>query len=176
MKKIIPLSLFLVLLVAIAGCGYTTRSTLPSRFRTIHIDHFVNKIDYSSEKRRNIYFPLLEVTARNAVINRYQFDGNLRIAEKDVADLILEAELTQYRRSALRYTDNDDVQEYRVYVVINMTLWDTANNVVKWEEGGFTGEATYFIEGPLVTTEESAVDEAVLDLARRIVERTIEDW
>ena len=45
-----------------------------------------------------------------------------------------------------------------------------------WEEKGFIGDATYFTSGTLAKTEDTALDEAVDDLARRIVERTIEWW
>jgi len=158
------------------GCGYTTGSNLPSHLRTVYVENFRNKIDYTTETGRNIYFPLLEVKARDAVINRYQFDGNLKITKEENADLILKGVLKQYDRSALRFTDNDDVEEYRVYVVVDLEMWDMTTGGLYWEEKGFTGEATYFAEGPLVTTEESAVDEAIVDLARRIVERTIEFW
>lgn len=165
-----------VLLAGGTGCGYTTRSALPARLKTVCVLPFKNNINYTTDSRRNIYLPLLEVKARDAIINRFLFDGNLRIAEEAAADLVLSGELIGYQRSALRYTDNDDVQEYRVQIVINMTLTDRASQEVLWEEQGFAGEATYFVTGPLTTTEDSAVVEATTDLARRVVERTIENW
>jgi len=159
-----------------SGCGYTTSSTLPGNIKTIHVEPFKNSIDYATGTKRNVYLPLLEVDARNAVIDRFLFNGSLKIAEPHLADLILKGELVNYQRSALRYTDNDDVQEYRVHVIVNFELINTRNEEGSWTEPGFAGEATYFVTGPLATTEESAVDAAVADLARRIVERTIEDW
>lgn len=176
MRNLKTVILGLLLIAVSSGCGYTTGSTLPSYLKTIYVDHVINSIDYSSDRRRNVYFPLVEVKARDAIINRYLFDGNLKAAQEESADLILNVELTSYQRTALRFTDADDVEEYRVYVIVNMEMYDTKKEEIIWSEGGFTGEATYFLEGPNATTEESAVDEAVLDLARRIVERTIEDW
>ena len=76
----------------------------------------------------------------------------------------------------LRYTDDDDVQEYRVQVVVSFELTNAHNEEFSWQEPSFVGEATYFVTGSQATTEESAVDKAIIDLARRIVERTIEDW
>lgn len=162
--------------ILMVGCGYTTRSTLPAHFRTIYVDDFKNKIDYASESRRNIYFPLLEVDARDAIVDRYLFDGNLKIAKEDLADLVLTGELLSYRRGVLRYTDNDDVEEYRVYITVALQLWDTHEQDYVWSESAFVGEGTYFVSGPESSTEESAVDEAIADLARRIVERTVENW
>ena len=164
-------------MVLITGCGYTTKSTLPSNIKTIHVETFKNNIDFAAEGRRNLYLPLLEIKVRNAVINRFLFDGNLKIAEADKADLVLKGQLLSYDRSALRYTDNDDVQEYRIHITVFLEMW-SAHNVVAadWTESSFVGEATYFVTGASARSEEAAVEDALTDLARRIVERTVEDW
>lgn len=158
------------------GCGYTTRSALPSEYQTIFVASFKNKIDYTAEAKRNLYLPLLELKVRQAIVNRFQFDGSLRLAKDDKADLKLSGELTGYEREVLQYTNNNDVQEYRIRIVVNMILTDTATDEIVWEEPGFAGEATYFPSGPLSRPESAAVEEATIDLAKRVVERTIENW
>ena len=169
------LSLFIV--IFLVGCGYSTRSTLANRFQTIHIETFENKISFAQESnRRNLYFPLIEVDTRNAIVDRILFDGNLKSREAGSADLTLSGILKNYRRVGLRFTDNDDVEEYRVYITVGLQLWDNQENEIMWEEPSFVGEATYFVSGPEASSEEEAVDRAVEDLARRIVERVIEDW
>ncbi|MBI3021287.1 MAG: hypothetical protein HYY59_04740, partial [Candidatus Omnitrophica bacterium] len=45
-----------------------------------------------------------------------------------------------------------------------------------WEEEGLTGDTTYFALGSNTETEAAALDRALTDLARRIVERTVENW
>jgi len=163
--------------VLFSSCGYTTSSTLPSNIKTIRVEPFANSINFTSSSGRNVYLPLLEVDTRNAVIERFIRDGNLKIAELEDADLILKGELKRYERSGLRYTDNDDVQEYRVHITVAFELWNAQNEEEpSWTEPSFVGEATYFVTGPSATTEDSAVKAATADLARRIVERTIEDW
>ena len=168
--------LFLASCFFFSGCGYTTKSTLPQSIKTIRVEPFKNSIDYTTGISRNIYLPLLEVEARNAVIDRFLFDGNLKVVEPHQADLILKGELKRYQRTALRYTDDDDVQEYRVHVTVSFELSHAGSDEISWSEPNFVGEATYFVSGPSAKSEESAVDEAILDLARRIVERTIENW
>ncbi len=176
MKKFC-LTMVIILSTVVGGCGYTTSSALPGHLKTIHVEKFDNQISYTSNVgRRNLYFPLLEVDVHNAVIDRYLFDGNLRIADKDLADLILKGTLKSYRRDALRVDDNDDVEEYRVYVTVSLELWDMKYNELMWSVSSLSGEATYFLTGPEASSEESAVSEAITDLARRIVERTIENW
>ncbi|MDP2653694.1 MAG: LptE family protein [Candidatus Omnitrophota bacterium] len=175
MKRYFIAIAFLALGTVSLSCGYSARSGL-SGFRTIYVDKFKNSIDFTAESRRRTYFPLLEVKVHKSVIDRFIFNGSLRIAEKEKADLVLTGEVTGYDRNALRYTDNDDVQEYRVYVVMNLTLTDPKTDTVIWEENGFTGEATYFLTGSQSRSESAAVDDAITDLARRVVERTIENW
>jgi len=175
MKKILSL-LILVAATFLNGCGYTTSSTLPGHLKTIYIDRLANEISYTSSTSREVYFPLLEVDARNAIIDRFQFDGNLTLTDTDRADLVLKGKLIEYERQGLRFTDNDTIQEYRVNVVVALELWDMTKGEIKWAEPRFVGQATYFLSGPEATTEESAVQEALKDLARRIVERTVEDW
>lgn len=179
--RVRPSSLFhlpslIFFLMLLAGCGYTTKSALPPNLRTVHVAPFENKIIYTTDRIRNVYFPLLEVKIRDAVIDRFLFDGNLRIAEPDTANLLLKGELIRYERSPLRYTDNHDVEEYRVQISVNMTMLNQDRDEILWEESGFVGETTYFLIGPSAGTESAAVEDAMTDLARRIVERTIEDW
>lgn len=163
-------------MVLFASCGYTTRSTLPSTIKTIHVETFKNNVDFSAEGSRNLYLPLLEIKVRNAVINRFLFDGNLKIAEADKADLVLKGQLLSYDRTALRYTDNDDVQEYRIHITVSLEMHNAKKEEIAWKESAFVGEATYFVTGALAKSEEAAVEDAITDLARRIVERTVENW
>jgi len=177
MKTKTPFLILLFYSLALTGCGYTVSgSTLPKSLKTVYVKEFVNKIDFATETRRRLYLPLLERDVRSAVVDRYLFDGNLRIGAEESADLILSGELLEYDRDALRYTDNDEVQEYRVQVIVSIKLFNTQTKEYMWEESSFAGEADYFVSGTSAGTEEATVKEAINDLARRIVERTIEDW
>ncbi len=176
MKKIAYRLITFLFIFSALSCGYTTKSTLSGNYRTIYISPFENKIDFTTESGRNLYLPLLEVKVKNEVVARFQFDGNLRVVTQDTADMVLKGTLLRYERSPLRYTDNNDVQEYLVRVTISMELIDRRTQTPIWSESNFSGEESYYIIGSQAKTEEAAVNEAVLDLARRIVERTIENW
>jgi hypothetical protein len=183
MKNKIPLLVtsYFLLVTAFSGCGYTTRSMISDRFKKIHIAPFANKIDISqegySQNKYRIYRPGLETDITRAVNNKYLFDGNLRPAKQDAADLILKGELIEFRKDPLRYEENnEDVAEYRVNLIVNLTLLDKKEDKILWQENGFTGDTTYFTSGSQAKTEETAITDAINDLARRIVERTVEDW
>lgn len=173
-----------LLTAVLAGCGYTTRSAISNKYRTIYIVPFVNKIDVTQEtdvaNKYKVYKPMLETDVTRAVSNKFFFDGNLRPVREQNADLILKGELIEFRRDPLRYTDSDEVEEYRINIVVNISLWDIKENTLLWEENGFTGDYTYFTNYAPATAErksdDAATTEAVADLARRIVERAVEQW
>ena len=168
----------------LAGCGYTTRSMISNKYRTIYITPFVNKIDITKEtdvqNKYKIYKPLLETDITKAVSNKYLFDGNLKPVKKEAADLILKGELVEFMRDPVRYSDNNEVEEYRLSLRVNIAMWDTKENKLVWEEVNFTGETTYFTSFYPAASERKdegvAINDAVTDLARRIVERTVEQW
>jgi hypothetical protein len=168
-----------ILLLA-GGCGYTTRPGLASHLRTIYVKPFVNKIDVTrlttTDDRFPIYRHRMEVDLTNAVLNRYQFTGLLRPATAARADCRLEGELVEFRRDALRYDASQQVEEWRLNVVVNLRFVDQTTQTLLWEEQRFTGDTTYFARGANTETEAQALDRAITDLARRIVERSVESW
>jgi hypothetical protein len=164
----------------LSACGYTTHSMIKDKFRTIHIKPFVNGIDITKEAdaatRYKVYKPMLETDITRSVTNKFLFDGNVRLVSEELADLILKGELVEFRRDPLRYTDNDEVEEYRVNLIVDLILWDRKENRLLWEEKNFTGDATYFVSGPQAKSEDAAINDAISDLSRRIVERVVEQW
>ena len=162
------------------GCGYTTRPGLASHLKTVYVKPFTNAIDVTTLSTGDQRFPLyrhrMEVDITNAVISRYQFTGLLRPASAQHADCRLEGELIEFRRDALRYNASQQVEEWRLNIVVNLRFVDQTTQTLMWEEPRFTGDATYFALGTHAESEAAALDRAITDLARRIVERTIENW
>ena len=163
-----------------AGCGYTTRSLLPVNFKSIYVENFKNSIKITAEQSNlrmyRGYTPGMEVGLTKAVIDKFLSDGNLKIATASDADLVLKAELVDFKRDALRYDANDNVEEYRVKIFVNLELEDAKSGKSVWKETYFAGEATYRTGGSLAKDETAGVKEATADLARRITERTVEAW
>ncbi|MCX5694368.1 MAG: LPS assembly lipoprotein LptE [Candidatus Omnitrophica bacterium] len=176
----------ILLALALTGCGYTTRSMLYGTYNTIYVAPFLNKVDIAQESfsanKYRIYRPMLETDITKKVINRYLFDGNLRPAKEGAADLVLKGELVEYRKDPLSYThDTENVTEYRINIYVNISLWDTKENKMLWQENNFNGNYSYFTaeninSASIKVPEATAVNNAIEDLARRIVERTVEQW
>ena len=164
----------------ITGCGYSTRPGLASNLHTVYVKPFTNKIDIAqvdtAQDRFPIYRHRLEVDLTNEVVNRYQFTGLLRPAGPERADALLEGELVSYRRDALRYNASQQVEEWRINLVVNLQFYDQKSQLLLWDETSFVGDATYFELGPNAESESTALERAIRDLARRIVERSVENW
>ena len=174
------LVMFTALFFALSGCGYTTKSLLPSDIKSIYVASFANDIKITAEqtdlRMYRGYRPGMEVELTTAVINRFLYDGNLKIEQESKANLILHGDLVDFKRDALRYDASDNVEEYRIKLIVNMEMENVRTGKLMWSEKGFAGETTYRTSGSLAKTENAAINDAVSDLARRIVERTVEVW
>ena len=173
-------SVALVAAGLVAGCGYTRKSLLADNIKNIYVAPVKNTIDLSAEvtekKGFRVYRPGIEVDLTNAIINRYIFDGNLKVSPSEKADAVVQARLVDYRRDALRYSNSDDVVEYRLSVVLDVTVYETRDHKILWSDRSLTGESSFFLSGPRATSEDEAAGKAVEDAARRVVDNTIEIW
>jgi hypothetical protein len=164
------------------GCGYSTKGGyLPAGIKSIYVKPFVNKIDISNEitttNKYRSYRPLLEIDITNKLVERFRLDGTLKIAKLDSQDWFLEGELVEFRKDPLKYADSDEetVTEYRINLMVNLILYDKDNKIV-WSENRFNGQTEYYTQGAYAKSESAAIDDAITDLARRIVERVVENW
>lgn len=177
MKKILPI---LLLITFMCGCGYTTGSLLPPHIKKIHVKSFTNSIDITEEESDKqvyrTYRPRMEADITNAVIDKFIFDGHLKIVSEADADVILTGELMDFKREATRYDDNENVEQYRLAIITNINLKETDKKKPLWDIKGFAGSANYYVSGIQAKSEDAAMQDAIDDLARRIVEQTIEVW
>jgi len=162
-----------------SGCGYTTKTILPDNVKTVHVDIFRNNIDITKEvgakDKYEVYRPNLEMDLRDVIISRVFLDGNLKVLDKDSADAVLEGQIVQYRKDPLRYQD-EVVQEYRISIVCDIKLINQKTSKVLFEEENIAGDTTYFTTGALQKTETAALNDAMSDLARRIINKIVENW
>jgi len=120
---------------------------LSGEYKSIFVDSFANQIKISDEqsdaRMYRGYRPGMETEVTKDIIDKYLSDGNLKIAKREDSTLILEGALVDFRKEPLRYDANDNIEEYRVIVEVNMELKDAKSGKVIWNEKNFSGEATY---------------------------------
>ena len=169
-----------LLAFSLSGCGYSASRLLPAEYRTIYVEAFDNKIPITQEfDERAGYItniPQLEEKVTQGVIDRFLFDGNLRVTNKpETADLVLTGELRDFYRQPLRRQADSTIEEYRLNLTAAVRLRDREGKTVL-EDPNFVADSTYFLSGALARTETAAVDDLVTDFSRRVVEWVIEYW
>jgi len=151
------------------GCGaYQLGTTLPDNLKTIYVPTFENKT----------YQPGIDVDITNAIITRFRQDGNLRPVAREEADTILLGEITGWNRRVMGYTgqDDNDVEEYRLYVTVIVTFKDLATGKLLSSRQSIRGYTDYYVEGDMTEAEESAEPDAYKDLARNVVDHVVSIW
>jgi len=173
-------ALALLCALSLGGCGYSASRLLPAEYRTIYVEGFDNKIPITREFDERVGYitniPQLEENVTRGVIDRFLFDGNLRVTNQPaMADLVLTGELRDFYRQPLRRRDDSTVEEYRLNLTASVRLRDREGKTIL-EEPNLVADSTYFLSGSLARTETAAVDDLVTDFSRRIVEWVIEYW
>ncbi len=158
--------LYSLLLLFPLSCGYTHQSVLPRHIQTIAVTPFENQT----------FEPGLEIDFNKKLTDRVLFERIARLSSPSKAEAVLKGNLLEYEREPLRYTDAQDVQEYRLRLVVQAVLEDAKTGEVLWSENRFSGESSFFTSGALTKSEQTARDELFDDLARRLVSRLAEGW
>ena len=171
MRKIGILSL--VVVMALSGCGYTRKTVLPRNVKTIYVETVKNKLD---AQKIYAYQPGLEMDITNAVIQRLQQDGSLRVVEQKKADCILKTDLVSLEQEGLRFTSLEGVAQYRLFIVVRLRLVDAKTGDLIWEEPNFSGSTEYYVTTVTSIGQQKAAVDAVHRLAYNIVDRITEDW
>jgi len=161
------------------GCAYTPVEILPKHIKSITVPNFINKTARYG----------IESKLTDAVIEEFIRDGHLSIAKKKDADALLTGEIVTYVLEPLSYDATEVVEQYKLWVVVNLSFQDLTTGELLWEEkresvegnliGGIEGDVRYYVTpraGRRVETEEEAQDRLVVELADRIVRRTVYGW
>ena len=180
MRRTVIILLSLLVCAVLSSCGYNTTSMLAKEYDSVHVGNFANKIDPSkeiSDKRSNYtYRPGLETDITRSVIDRFIFDRNIAIKSEPEAALLLKGALIDLREYPLSYDKSDNIEEFRIELYVSIELYDNRTDKLIWKEPSFMGQSTYTVSGPNAKTESQALNDAVKDLAQRVVERTVEAW
>ena len=175
MRNKITLIMLLATVLGVHACGYRlsgTGSLVPEGAKTIAVPAFIN---YTNE-------PYVDLEVTKAVVDEFIADGRLRIVDVEVADLVLRGVVVKYEVTALSYTADSFVQQYRVRIVVNAFLDDLRTKKTLWQEAGI--EAVFISDykvtiGDITTTKaakELAVKKAGQDIAWTLRSRVLEGF
>ena len=136
-----------LLLLLSSNCAYSTRSRLPEHAKSIAVPVFGNKSYYDEYTRR------LEVEVTDSVRKYFLENGQLRIAGREEADLILEGEVMNLERRPLRTDRFGEPAEAQVKISSRISLYDVKT-------------AKYIFQNLLVNNEPNRPESGVYNLRR----------
>jgi hypothetical protein len=163
----------LVVAMAFSGCGYSRKTVLPRNIKTIYVETVKNKLDVDN---LYMYQQGLEMDITNAVIQRLQQDGTLKVVEQKKADAILKTDLLALNQEGLRFNSLEGVSQYRLFIVVRIKLVDVKTGDIMWEEPNFSGGTEYYVTNVTSIGSQKASEDAVHTLAYNIADRITEDW
>src|SRR5262245_26760869 len=135
-------TLLLAIFLLISGCGYTRKASIPQDIKSIYVRTVLNKIPV---EEIYAYHPGLEMGITKAIVRRFNKDGNLRIAaSEDKADAVLKIDLLRFQQEGLRFSNLEQVEEFRLFIVLAIQLVNTRTKEVIFDEPNFSGDAEYF--------------------------------
>jgi outer membrane lipopolysaccharide assembly protein LptE/RlpB len=157
------------------SCGYRLSGSgtlLPEGTRTIAVPAFIN----------NTYEPYIDVEVTRAVTDEFIADGRLRVADVEVADVVLRGNVVKYEVTALSYTPGSVVQQYRVRITVNARLEDRRGNKVLWKENNI--ESVFISDYPVTigniqetkVAKEASIKKASQDIAWTLRSRVLEGF
>lgn len=161
--------------MAMSSCGYHLSgkgSLVPEGAKTIAVPAFIN----------NTNEPYIDLEVTKAVVDEFIADGRLRIVDVEVADLALRGVVIKYDVTALSFTADSFVQQYRVRIVVNASLEDLKAKKVLWHENSI--EAVFISDYPVTIgnitatkiAKESAIKKAGQDIAWTLRSRVLEGF
>ena len=174
MKILSNLFLSAGLILAVSGCGiYSFSSGGKSSISTIAITQFENKTIESGLSGR----------MTDLVVDAFISNGTMKVVSEAGAEAILYGTLTNYQRDPYTYDEADNVSQYVVKLVFDVTLKKGDVDEDIWSET-FYSEGYYSTDAStsgddqlqLATSEEEAQVQAAEKLVQDIINRTTKSW
>jgi len=113
------------------------------------------------------------------LIDVLQENRALSLTQARNADSILHGKILEYKRSPYSYDENEEVQEYKIEMVIAVEYEDRKKRKILWTEPRMHQWSTYFVvatAGNEAEDEEDAQLRAIQKLAEDIKTKTVEGW
>lgn len=155
------LGLVLVALV-LAGCGYSTRGSLPDHIKTVAVPIFKNRT----------LEPGVDSAITSGVVNAFSSGGRVKVVPIDEADAILQGEVVSYSLDGLSFDQNANVRAYRLRVVLNVEFRDVRKSALLWRQEGLSETSDFQVQGAVSDTiarGRGAVSQAAAEIGRKVV-------
>jgi outer membrane lipopolysaccharide assembly protein LptE/RlpB len=122
--------------------------------------------------------PDLEISVTERIINNLIDDNTLKVIDEDNADASLEGDIVQFTNTPFSFNQDLNAEEYRVTLVVNVTLYNRKLNEPIWQDQRITGNGAYFLDAVEEEglTFDNALEEAIEEITEQILNLTVQDW
>ena len=154
-------------MLLLGACGYSVRGHLPADVKTVAIPILANRTTK----------PAVETEMTRALADAFATDGRLKVVSRDVADALLEGEVTGYELVSIAFDPAANVRLYRLVVTLNVRLRDVRRDTLLFNGQGLSEKSDFRVSGAVsetISREEIALRAAALDIARAVVALAIE--
>ncbi len=151
-----------MLCLILLACGYSTRSLLPVHLKTVGIEPVENLT----------LQPDLGDILESSLREEFTHDRNLRVVDRDRADVMLRIQLVSYSREADAYTGDQRISSYRISAAASLSALDRVRDEPLYA-GSIGAQLSY---DPNSGTEEVAQRQLMTKLARDAVRVLLLAW
>ena len=155
--------------LALGGCGYSLRTSMPPGINTVHVPVLVNRTQE----------PGIEDFITQALTQAVVQSGARIAANAREADAVLEGSIVEYRLLSLSFDRSANVTSYRLIIGLALTFKNLKENKVIWKQDRIEERADFQVAGQVTQTlarENEAVQRAAVDVARAIVSFAFEGF
>lgn len=153
--------------VLLAGCGYSTRGSLPDHIKTVAVPIFKNRT----------LEPGVESAITSGVVNAFSSGGRVKVVPVEEADAILQGEVVGYSLDGLSFDTNANVRAYRLRLVLNVEFRDVRKSAMLWRQEGLSETSDFQVAGQVSDTiarGQGAVQQAAAEIGRKVVNLAVD--
>lgn len=156
--------------LAVIGCtDVTMRPGLPDYMVNLAIPTFQNRTSQ----------PNLATELTQQVVQDFLVDGRMTLVDPDKATAILQGTIVRYSLDPLLLDVHNTPQQYKMRIVLRLTLKDTKAGQNVWVEDDFQDSTTYYVAnnmGIQPEDEATARKRLIEQISQRILRRVVEGY
>jgi len=148
--------------LVLAGCGYSTRGSLPDHIKTVAVPIFKNRT----------LEPGVDSAITSGVVDAFSSGGRVKMVPIDEADAILQGEVVSYSLDSLVFDQNANVGAYWLQGVLNVEFRDVRKSALLWPQEGLSATSDFQVQGAVSDTiagGRGAVSQAAAEIGRKVV-------
>jgi outer membrane lipopolysaccharide assembly protein LptE/RlpB len=153
--------------ILLAGCGYSTRGSLPDHIKTVAVPIFKNRT----------LEPGVESAITSGVVNAFSSGGRVKVVPIDEADAVLQGEVVGYSLDGLSFDANANVRAYRLRLVLNVEFRDVRRSAMLWRQEGLSETSDFQVAGQVSDTiarGQGALQQAAAEIGRKVVNLAVD--